>query len=1396
MIPPLLAAAPAQRPVPAGRSVEASKLRRVVRALIVLVLAAWSLLLVAWLALHWGILPHIEQWRGAIETRASRALGVPVRIGSITVRSSGWIPALELRDVSLLDAQQRPALSLPRVAAAISPGSLLALELRFEQLLIDGAQLEVRRDSQGRIFVAGLDFSAPAGGDDGAAADWLFKQHEVVIRGGSLRWTDEQRAAAPLALSDVQLVVRNSLLHHDLRLDATPSAEWGERFTVQGNFTQPLLARSGDWRRWSGNAYASLPRADLRELRQHVALPFELSEGDGALRGWFEVSEGQPRAATVDLALRAVSLRLAAEVEVLTVEQVEGRFTALHNDNGTTLGVRNLGFVTADGIHWPRGDMTLAWRQRDGQAATGGEFTAQRLDVRQMAQVASRIPLGDALRQLLAELKPQGVVSDLSVRWDGAIDAPDHYQAKGLLTGLTLAARPSNEARGVGRPGLRNATLRLHATEAGGEAQISLTGGAVELPGVFEDPVLALDQLSASLLWKVEPSKGNKAAPPSLTVQVKDARFSNPDAQGELAATWSTGAGSALARGGRFPGQLDLTGKLTKGVAARAARYLPLGIPEAPRRYIERAVRSGTLANASIRVKGDLWDFPFYNARSAKDGEFRIAAKLDDVAFAYVPSVPASAAEPAYASPWPVLTGFNGELIIDRSSLEIRNAAARLEGIEWKSLQGGIRNLADHGVLTLEATGGGALADMLRFVNATPVGTWTSKALATTSGTGVAELKLGLSIPLGDVASTAVRGSLALPGNDVRITPDSPQLGAAKGRVDFTQKGFAVVGATARVLGGDTSFEGGSMPDSGLRFTGQGIATADGLRRAAELGLLSRVAGSLSGQTAYRMTLGFVHGLPEINVTSNLVGMAVDLPPPLRKAAEAPVAMRYQNTLAAESLLAGQTARDTLRFELGSLVQAQYQRDLSGEFARVLRGGIGVMEAAPTPAAGVQANINLTRLDTEVWEAAIDKLFATGGNESAGHGGYGPDHLALRAQEVIAGTRRLTKVVAGISQDDGMWRANVDAEQLNGYVEYRPPRRGAATGGSANAAAGGVGAGRVYARLSRLSLPKSEADQVESLLDQQPASVPALDIVVDDFELRGKRLGRVEIEAVNRITGEGRDALREWRLSKFNLITPEAQLTASGNWAATATPSNAAGPAAPPKRRAVMNFKLALADSGALLERLGNGKVIRGGKGQLSGQMAWLGSPLALDYPSLSGQINVAIDSGQFLKADAGAARLLGVLSLQSLPRRLALDFRDVFQEGFPFDSIAGDVKIAQGVAQTNNLRMRGVQAVVLMEGSADIARETQDLRVVVVPEINAGTASLAYAVINPAVGLGTFLAQVFLRKPLIAAGTREFHVSGSWVDPQVERVARKLGDPVPEVDAPAAAASAAPITQ
>ena len=1349
---------------------------RLLKLVVGLLALLWSLLLLAWLTLHWGILPHIDEWRPRIEAAASRAIGAPVLIGYIEVRSRGWIPAAELREVMLLDAEGREALRLPRVTAALSVPALLALELRFEQLLIEGAQLEVRRDVNGRVRVAGLPTGGGGDGDGSAAADWFFRQHEFVIRGGSLLWIDEQRRSPELQLSDAVVVVRNGLRHHDLRIDATPHVSWGDRFSLRARMTQPLMARAGDWRQWTGTVHADLPHVDVALLRQYVDLPFELREGRGAVRAWLEIDGGRSGAATVDLALRDVALRLSSQVAPMAFEYLRTRLHGEQTDRQARVSAERLAFATGDGLVWPESRIDASWRYgaaptepQARPAVVGGEFSADRLDVALLASLGARVPLGDGVRRLLAELAPRGTVHDLVTRWDGPLDAPRQYQARARMKGLSIAALPA--ASGVGRPGWLNADIELQATELGGDARLTMADGAVELPGVFERAVVPLRRFDAQLAWRVGADRPQGR---SIELQVKDARFENDDAAGEISAAWRTGDGTGFAHGGRFPGVLELQGKLSRGQAISVARYMPLGLPKSVREYVQNAVRGGSLSNISVKVKGDMWDFPFYGARSPRDGEFRLSGQVADLTLAYVPSHPGGAGEAAWESPWPAITRASGELEFDRARMSIRGAQGRIFGVELRNVEGGVRDFLDQPTLELDGQARGPLTDMLRYVNTTPVGEWIGGALARTSAQGAAELRLTLGLPLQRLEQATVKGSVQLSGNDLRLRPYTPLLAAARGRVDFSQRGIQLVGTQARVLGGEATIEGGTQPDGSLRFTAQGQAQADALRRTAELGLPARLATWMQGQAPYRLQLGFVKGHVEYAVTSPLTGMAINLPAPLGKTAEQSMPLRVQASLQADSPAAGTGVRDQLRIEVGANLQAVFVRDVDGDSPKVLRGAIGIQAPLPAAVPGVQAQAEFAALDVDAWRAAWARMGSVVGTGGEAGGGYLPQQINARAQQLVIGGRRLTALNLDLHRsargDEELWRARVSADQLAGQIEYRDLR-------------GTPSGDRVYARLSRLSLPPSEAEGVDQLLDQAPATVPELDIVVDDFELRGKRLGRLEVEAVNRAAAAG-TAGREWRLNRLALRTPEAVLSASGQWVAV-------GGAA--RRRMNMDFQLDLADSGSYLERLGYGKTLRAGKGKLQGQLAWSGSPLAWDTKSLDGTMNLSLDAGQFLKVDAGAARLLGVLSLQSLPRRLALDFRDVFQEGFAFDNIGGDFRLAAGVVHTNNLRMRGVQAAVLMEGKADIGTETQDLRVIVVPEINAGTASLAYAAINPALGLGTFLAQWLLRRPLIAANTREFHVTGGWDDPKIDRVERKPGDAVPDPDAPSAAASAPP---
>ncbi|NML16234.1 TIGR02099 family protein [Azohydromonas sp. G-1-1-14] len=1313
--------------------------------------------------LHWAILPHAREWLPQIETHASRSLGVPVRIGDIELRGGGWVPALELRDVVLLDAQQREALRLPRVSAAVSARSLLTLRLRLEQLLIDDARLELRRDAQGQLFVAGLPLSTAEDGrpKDTALADWFFAQPEFMVRNARVRWVDEQRGGAPVELTQVRLLLRNGLRRHALRLDATPPPAWGQPWTVQGRFTQPLLARAADFERWRGTLYAELPGIDLVPLQRLVSLPAALRGGQGALRAWLDVERGTVREATLDVALRDLDLRLP-EREPLALAQLQGRLVAQRDEDDLTVTAQQLGFTTADGLQWPASDTRLHLRQG---AHPGGELQAQRLDLGLLARLMSRVPLPEKLEAQLQALAPEGVVSGLEARWEGPLEQPERYRIKGRTQDLSLAGAPADKAGDIGRPGFEKLDAEFDASEAGGSARLALAQGALEFPGLFEQPRIPVERFSAQLAWRLQTAAAPSA--PKVEVHLRDARLLNADAQASFNATWRTDAQ------GRLPGFLDLDGKLQQGRAQAVARYLPLTLPKDTRHWVEQAVREGRIPQAAFRVRGDLHDFPY---RRAGSGEFRIAGQVEGVTLAYVPDEPA----------WPVFTQVGGELVFERMSMQLRDARARALGVELAGVNGGIADLAQ-AQLRIEGLGRGPAAEMLRFVNGSPVGEWIGGALAQASATGNAELRLALQLPLLDIDKSNVQGNVLLAGNDVRLNPDVPLLAATKARVDFTRQRLSLTGG-ARVLGGDAVFEGGTQPDGALRFNGSGTASAEGLRRAPELGFLSRLAGAFDGQSAYRLQVNVRQGHPEFQVTTNLAGMASGLPAPLGKAAETALPLQVGTRVVAE----GAALHEHWQVEAAGLFQAQLVRDLQRKDTDgsplLLRGGLGVHQPAPQPVQGFSIAVALPALDLDAWEKTWDQLAATGagangsGGAAAGGGAGGEDALpplsaALQVDQLMVNGRRLDHVVAGITRvgGDPAWRANLHADQLDGHVEFQP--------GSA------AQAGHVRARLARLALPPSAAQGVESLLAQAPASVPALDIVVGDFELGGRDLGRVEIQAVNRRTS-GRQA--EWQLDRLSLTTGEAELKALGRW----TP----GPDG--RRRMVMDFRLELQDSGALLQRLGFGGVLQGGKGRLQGEVSWPGSPLAPDPARMDGQLRVELERGRFLKADAGAGRLLSVLSLQSLPRRLTLDFRDVFLQGFAFDSITGDVRMDDGVAETNNLLMRGLQAAVLMEGNVDIAHEKQDLHVVVVPEINAGTASLAYAAINPAIGLGTFLAQLFLRKPLMQAGTREFQVTGPWSDPQVAKLERSPNKPLPNLDRPpppeaaeaAAAASSPPL--
>src|SRR6185436_14768094 len=258
---------------------------------------------------------------------------------------------------------------------------------------------------------------------------------------------------------------------------------------------------------------------------------------------------------------------------------------------------------------------------------------------------------------------------------------------------------------------------------------------------------------------------------------------------------------------------------------------------------------------------------------------------------------------------------------------------------------------------------------------------------------------------------------------------------------------------------------------------------------------------------------------------------------------------------------------------------------------------------------------------------------------------------------------------------------------------------------------------------------------------------------------RGGQLGRVELKAQR--SGE------DWRIENLAITSDDATVALSGTWRGGAA------------AKSDISFDIDAYDPGRFMTRLGYPGMVLGSKVQLAGALAWQGNTLTPDYPSLSGDLKMTAEEGEFLEIDPGLGKLVSLMNLQALPRRIALDFRDVFSKGFRFDRIDATARLERGILDAKEFRMRGPAAEVTMAGSVDVAHETQDLKVRVVPSLGGAASTAVVGIVNPVAGVAAALAQAMLKNPLGQIFSYEYQVTGGWADP---KVAKLTVAPVPSV--------------
>lgn len=1327
------------------------------RALLLAATVLWFAFVLAVLVLRYAVLPNIENYRGDIERLVSEGVGLQVSIGRIEARWSGVNPDLTLLDVRVADQEGRPALAFLRVQTVLSWWTVPSMRPQLRLLAIDEPTLNLRRDADGRIFVAGIPLNDSSA--DSGASDWILEQRHIRIRGATVVWEDAQRGAPPLILEDVNFGLDNNGRRHRFGLSALPPPELAAKIDIRGDFRGRDIEAAESWK---GQLYAEIDYADLAVWQRWIDYPFALPQGRGAVRAWADFADGRLGGLTADLALRDLRLRLASKLPELELERMQGRLGIVFSEHGFSLSGKQLTLAThasvaeAEGegdaaatsvtdakakralapprvlpaVVIPPSDFRIDWQPGDGETVSGSA-SASRVDLGALSALAAYLPLDARTRQLLADYAPRGLVSDLRASWQGDAESMKEYALKARFDALAIAAQAYF-------PGFFGLSGTVDLNEKAGSVSLNAQQAGIDLPSVFPESQIALNTLSAQAKWTRRDGV--------LDAELVRADFASADAAGSAQGTYRFS--------GEGPGTISLSATLSRADARAVWRFMPHVVNANARHWLRDALVSGTASDAQLTLKGDLAQFPFTDKTQ---GQFLVTARAHNVTLDYAPG-------------WPKITGIDGLLRFEGPGMVVEAERGTILGARLSATRAEIADF-DAPVTTLKVKGHaeGPTSEFLKFIEQSPVAEQIDRFTEDMRATGDGSLDLALSLPL-DLAlmdQSKVDGTFRLVNNEVVVDSALPALRQVNGQLRFSEKSISVPEIDATLFGGPLQIKGGSQADGRVLISASGSLSAAQLRKAVDLPLVDKLSGNMS----YRGEVRVRKRSADLVVESSLAGLAANLPEPFHKSAGETMTLRFEKTTlpggtqrAGRGVPATTLARDQLRFSLGSApaaLSAQIiRRRLDKDFV-VERGAIAIGRPLQLPERGLALNVSSRQLDADLWRHLLVPGSPAGSNPVGSSATPAAAPLPLTAANLKAGElrifgRRFNDVDLSATAAGAQWQMHVASRQANGDLSWD-----------------GSGRGKLSARLKQLTIDSpAPVASVPAEVAEAVDELPALDIVAEDFAIAARRFGRLEVAARN----EG----RLWRLERVRLSNPAGSLNGSGQW------QLAGG------NRTQFEFKLAASDVGKLLERLGFPGTVRGGTAQLDGNLSWVGPPSALDYATLSGEMKVDAAKGQFTKLDPGAGKLIGLISLQSLPRRVTLDFRDVFSEGFAFDSIAGKLTVQGGVMHTERLQIDGPAAHVVMRGDADLARETQRLRVNVQPELG-GTAALGIGLINPIAGVATLLAHRILQNPLNQMFGFDYLVTGTWDDPKVEKLSRAAAAEPPALRLPDAAAAGAP---
>ncbi len=1290
---------------------------------------------------RWFVTTQLDDHLAAIESAVTDAFGVVVNAEHIEGGFHLIRPTLVLTNATLSRPGGPVSLTLPKVEAEFSWSSLWHLEPRFHALVVTAPKLTVRRLEKYKFDIAGFVLDAEEPAEESkpdskrSFTSWLLGQDQLILKNGDFTYIDETRPnALPVTIRSAQAVFDQRLLDWRAAVRATlAEGKTVKHFEAKARIEKGLFTRSENPLTWKGEAYFHSDRINGASLLQRIGLSRYARSGEGAARAWVQFESGRVVSATADLALGRVVARFNSTLPPVRLSHLSGRFT-YENDGagGHAVAASALEFAGSDRrLRFGPAEITSACDTDASGSLLGCSFSASEISIDTLSQLAPSLPIPDSARSFLKSKPVSGMLRNVSASVRGDFANPANWSFNGGFTGLTLPA--GDDAL----PGFRNLSGAV-ASARPGEFDLTLESYVSQLtfPGVFREPKLNFDAMTGFVRVRTDPH---------LRLDFENIRIKNGDAS-------VTGSGSWEATGGA--GTIDIGGEILSARAESVHKYLPNVVGDAALDYVEAGVRGGKASAGTWVVRGRLDDFP-WDGPTKGLGIFKIETDVSGGILDFMPSHRLKKGGGFVAEEhWPLLTGIDAHLLFEGNRMLITGRRARsmklaasAVRVEIPSYTGKDARLLVNGRIESD------LGDALGYLNGTPfLRDILGDSFKDAKGKGRQTSLLTLSMPLQAPEKTKYAVESTLANAEFQYLPILPVAQKLGGSLLFDNAGIHAKAPLTGTLSGAPLRVSAATEKGTFRLDIEGRLTPEDGKRMLAQPWSDPLFGQMLGHADTRVRLELPLTEPakwSLAGSSDLAGLALTLPEPFAKteAAEWPVSFSWTP--------AGDKHRE-LRIALEKRADIDMHFEVRKEGHAPAGGTLALGTTLKPRTQGFDVAVAIPNIDLDAWSRLMS---ASGSVASASkeellktlEGDFLSQlsSATLKTEALRWSGETFDNIDSTLRHVDKIWHLRLQSEEAAGQVEFREPP-------SAD------GQPTLSVKLLRLHLPAAAESAMGEDIARAPRNwLPNLDVVVDDLRIGKRNIGKVEINARNLIEN-GRET---WQIDHFAVRNRGGTLLGTGGW-------QSGGPNDPTGRSAV-SLKADVRSVGEVLQSLDVVDVIHDAPGSLTLKADWKGMPVDFNFETLNGEIVGRTGAGQLIQIEPGAGRLLSLLSMQHLLRRLTLDFRDVAGRGFGFDSLSVNSTIANGMLHTEKSSMIGSAATVLIGGDVDLVNEVLDLKAIVLPSINAEGASLALAIANPAVGIGTLLAQFVLKDQISKMLSSEYEIRGTYDAPDIQKISR-----------------------